>query len=222
VLDSFAGSGTTLEAAQAVGRHAIGIDIDSRNADLAQQRVGMFLEIDGEAWPTPSTSTSTNSPDRDTRPPPPTPATASCKHSRHRSSTPPAKPHKHGGRPDRTVSTAHHAPPAHCRAKRHTSDRSTGGRWCKDSPNATRPTGSHAYANANRRSHRYPKPTCTVYSSTHPTTCANRSRSPLWLASDPPRSLRSTGTTSTPATVCYGWGKAKALRAALCRCPPVC
>ena len=48
VLDSFVGSGTTLEAAQAVGRHAIGIDIDSRNADLAQQRVGMFLEIDGE------------------------------------------------------------------------------------------------------------------------------------------------------------------------------
>jgi DNA modification methylase len=46
VLDPFAGSGTTLEAAQAVGRHAIGIDLDHRNADLAQQRVGMFLEID--------------------------------------------------------------------------------------------------------------------------------------------------------------------------------
>jgi hypothetical protein len=45
VLDPFAGSGTTLEAAQAVGRHAIGIDFDPRNADLAQQRVGMFLEI---------------------------------------------------------------------------------------------------------------------------------------------------------------------------------
>jgi DNA modification methylase len=45
VLDPFAGSGTTLEAAQAVGRHAIGIDLDHRNADLAQQRVGMFLTI---------------------------------------------------------------------------------------------------------------------------------------------------------------------------------
>jgi hypothetical protein len=44
-LDPFAGSGTTLEAAQAVGRHAIGIDIDARNADLAQQRVGMFLTV---------------------------------------------------------------------------------------------------------------------------------------------------------------------------------
>jgi hypothetical protein len=45
VLDCFAGSGTTLDAAQAVGRHAIGIDLDHRNADLARDRVGMFLEI---------------------------------------------------------------------------------------------------------------------------------------------------------------------------------
>jgi site-specific DNA-methyltransferase (adenine-specific) len=45
VLDPFAGSGTTLEAAQAFGRHGIGIDLDSRNADLAQSRVGMFLEV---------------------------------------------------------------------------------------------------------------------------------------------------------------------------------
>jgi site-specific DNA-methyltransferase (adenine-specific) len=45
VLDPFAGSGTTLEAAQAVGRHAIGIDLDDRNADLARQRVGMFMEV---------------------------------------------------------------------------------------------------------------------------------------------------------------------------------
>ena len=45
VLDPFAGSGTTLEAAQAVGRHAIGIDLDSRNADLARNRVGMFLDV---------------------------------------------------------------------------------------------------------------------------------------------------------------------------------
>jgi DNA modification methylase len=46
VLDPFGGSGTTAEAAQAVGRSAILIDLDARNADLAQQRVGMFLEID--------------------------------------------------------------------------------------------------------------------------------------------------------------------------------
>jgi len=44
-LDPFCGSGTTLEAAQAVGRHAIGIDLDERNAHLAQARVGMFLEV---------------------------------------------------------------------------------------------------------------------------------------------------------------------------------
>jgi site-specific DNA-methyltransferase (adenine-specific) len=46
VLDPFGGSGTTAEAAQAVGRSAILIDLDDRNAHLAQQRVGMFLEID--------------------------------------------------------------------------------------------------------------------------------------------------------------------------------
>jgi hypothetical protein len=49
VLDPFAGSGTTLEAAQAVGRHAIGIDLDHRNADLARSRVGMFLTVEGAA-----------------------------------------------------------------------------------------------------------------------------------------------------------------------------
>jgi DNA modification methylase len=45
VLDPFAGSGTTLQAAQNVGRHATGIDLDNRNAHLAQDRVGMFLEV---------------------------------------------------------------------------------------------------------------------------------------------------------------------------------
>lgn len=45
VLDPFGGSGTTAEAAQAVGRSAILIDLDARNADLAQERVGMFLEV---------------------------------------------------------------------------------------------------------------------------------------------------------------------------------
>ena len=45
VLDPFAGSGTTLEAAQIVGRDAIGIDLDERNAVLARERCGMFLEV---------------------------------------------------------------------------------------------------------------------------------------------------------------------------------
>ena len=45
VLDPFAGSGTTLAVATGLGRDAIGIDIDSRNADLAAERVGMFLEV---------------------------------------------------------------------------------------------------------------------------------------------------------------------------------
>lgn len=45
VLDPFAGSGTTLAVATGHGRDAIGIDLDERNADLARQRVGMFLEV---------------------------------------------------------------------------------------------------------------------------------------------------------------------------------
>ena len=43
VLDPFAGSGTTLAVATGHGRDAIGIDLDARNADLARERVGMFL-----------------------------------------------------------------------------------------------------------------------------------------------------------------------------------
>lgn len=46
VLDPFAGSGTTLAAATGHGRDALGIDLDERNADLARERVGMFLEVD--------------------------------------------------------------------------------------------------------------------------------------------------------------------------------
>lgn len=46
VLDPFAGSGTTLAVAQGHGRDAIGIDLDERNADLARERVGMFLRVD--------------------------------------------------------------------------------------------------------------------------------------------------------------------------------
>jgi hypothetical protein len=45
VLDPFGGSGTTLEVAQGLGRDAIGIDLDERNADLARERVGMFLTV---------------------------------------------------------------------------------------------------------------------------------------------------------------------------------
>lgn len=45
VLDCFAGSGTTLMVAHGMGRSAIGIDLDKRNADLAASRLGMFLTI---------------------------------------------------------------------------------------------------------------------------------------------------------------------------------
>jgi site-specific DNA-methyltransferase (adenine-specific) len=43
VLDPFAGSGTTLAVAAARGRDAIGIDLDARNADLARNRVGLWM-----------------------------------------------------------------------------------------------------------------------------------------------------------------------------------
>lgn len=47
VLDPFAGSGTTLSVALGNGRSSIGIDLDSRNADLARERVGpMFLTVE--------------------------------------------------------------------------------------------------------------------------------------------------------------------------------
>jgi DNA modification methylase len=46
VLDPFAGSGTTLAVATGHGRDAIGIDLDERNADLARERVGMWLAVE--------------------------------------------------------------------------------------------------------------------------------------------------------------------------------
>lgn len=49
VLDPFAGSGTTLAVATGHGRNAIGIDLDERNAQLARDRLGMFLDIDQPA-----------------------------------------------------------------------------------------------------------------------------------------------------------------------------
>ncbi|HEX9991618.1 MAG TPA: DNA methyltransferase [Acidimicrobiales bacterium] len=45
VLDPFAGTGTTLRVAVDRGRDAVGIDIDARNADLARQRLGLFLDV---------------------------------------------------------------------------------------------------------------------------------------------------------------------------------
>ncbi len=45
VLDPFAGSGTTLEVALGLGRSSIGVDIDGRNADLAVERGGMFVNV---------------------------------------------------------------------------------------------------------------------------------------------------------------------------------
>jgi hypothetical protein len=46
VLDPFVGSGTTLAVCTGMARDATGIDLDSRNADLALERVGIFLDID--------------------------------------------------------------------------------------------------------------------------------------------------------------------------------
>lgn len=46
VLDPFVGSGTTLAVCTGMARDAIGIDLDPRNADLARERVGMFLDVD--------------------------------------------------------------------------------------------------------------------------------------------------------------------------------
>lgn len=50
-FDPFAGSGTTLMVATGHGRDAIGIDIDPRNADLARERVGMFLSVEEHQEP---------------------------------------------------------------------------------------------------------------------------------------------------------------------------
>lgn len=46
VLDPFAGSGTTGAVATGLGRDAVMIDIDDRNADLARDRIGMFLTVE--------------------------------------------------------------------------------------------------------------------------------------------------------------------------------
>ena len=46
VLDPFGGSGTTGMVATGHGRDAILVDIDDRNADLAAERIGMFLTVE--------------------------------------------------------------------------------------------------------------------------------------------------------------------------------
>lgn len=48
VLDPFGGSGTTGLVAAGHGRDGILVDLDERNADLARDRMGMFLEV--EDW----------------------------------------------------------------------------------------------------------------------------------------------------------------------------
>lgn len=45
ILDPFGGSGTTAAVATGHGRNCISIDLDESNADLARERVGMFLNI---------------------------------------------------------------------------------------------------------------------------------------------------------------------------------
>lgn len=50
VLDPFAGSGTVLAVAFGHGRDSIGIDLDARNVDLARQRVGMWLTVEGVTY----------------------------------------------------------------------------------------------------------------------------------------------------------------------------
>lgn len=46
ILDPFVGSGTTLEVASGMDRESIGIDLDERNAELARERVGIFLDVE--------------------------------------------------------------------------------------------------------------------------------------------------------------------------------
>jgi len=45
VLDPFGGTGTTGQVAEGLGHDSILIDLDARNADLARDRVGMFLKV---------------------------------------------------------------------------------------------------------------------------------------------------------------------------------
>lgn len=53
VLDPFAGSGTTLLVATGHGRDGIGIDLNPLHADLAVERLGMFVTVVDELSPIP-------------------------------------------------------------------------------------------------------------------------------------------------------------------------
>jgi hypothetical protein len=46
VLDPFGGSGTTGLVANGLSRDAILLDLDERNADLAMERLGMFVTVE--------------------------------------------------------------------------------------------------------------------------------------------------------------------------------
>jgi site-specific DNA-methyltransferase (adenine-specific) len=50
-FDPFCGTGTTLAAAQDLGRDGLGVDIDADNAWLARERCGLFLEIEDHTQP---------------------------------------------------------------------------------------------------------------------------------------------------------------------------
>lgn len=46
VLDPYAGTGTSLLVATGHGREAVGVDLDGRNAALAEERLGMFVTVE--------------------------------------------------------------------------------------------------------------------------------------------------------------------------------
>lgn len=46
VLDCFGGSGTTAAVAEGHSRDSILIDLDERNAELAEKRCGMFMTVE--------------------------------------------------------------------------------------------------------------------------------------------------------------------------------
>ena len=62
VLDPFGGSGTTAVVATGHGRNCLLIDLDERNADLARNRVGMFLSVIRHGEPLPDWLSSPHGP----------------------------------------------------------------------------------------------------------------------------------------------------------------